>query len=178
MIVLLLSQVICQGKIHSFFFSSPSDLQHPFRYTEHHDESVRRRPSSSTLSEHTPLFPSLQKVSTCTSVMTAADNYPVDVSMKSSFLQSTFNSINILIGVAILTLPVALKVKSCARNGHCWFFFFTEFIDVIERRMGLWWNRFCVLFWFDKLYSKSISQVFRYLFRFPNIRRCGLPDFW
>ncbi|KAI8880967.1 hypothetical protein K501DRAFT_223902, partial [Backusella circina FSU 941] len=96
------------------------------RYTDHNNESaaVRRRVSNSTLSENTPLFPSLHKVSTCTSVMTAADSYPVNVSIKSTFLQSTFNSINILIGVAILTLPVALKDAGWIPGGLAFIFCF------------------------------------------------------
>ncbi|KAI8881930.1 hypothetical protein K501DRAFT_334402 [Backusella circina FSU 941] len=69
-----------------------------------------RRNSLGTLNEETPLFPKLQAVTTCNSVLTVADNYPVDVIYsKSSFLQSVFNSINILIGVGILSLPLAFK---------------------------------------------------------------------
>ncbi|KAI8639218.1 transmembrane amino acid transporter protein-domain-containing protein [Parasitella parasitica] len=76
------------------------------------NQSSSRRNSEGTLHERTPLlFPSLQKVDTCASVMTVADSYPQQhvIPKKSSFLQSIFNSINILIGVGILALPLGFK---------------------------------------------------------------------
>ncbi|KAI9363156.1 transmembrane amino acid transporter protein-domain-containing protein [Pilaira anomala] len=73
-----------------------------------------RRNSEGTIHERTPLFPSLQKVSTCTSIMTAADNYPHETHPRSSFTQSIFNSINILIGVGILALPLGFKCSGWA----------------------------------------------------------------
>ncbi|CAO3606986.1 unnamed protein product [Mucor fragilis] len=76
------------------------------------NQSTSRRNSEGTLHERTPLlFPSLHKVDSCASVMTVADSYPQQhvTAKKSSFLQSIFNSINILIGVGILALPLGFK---------------------------------------------------------------------
>ncbi|KAI9476164.1 MAG: transmembrane amino acid transporter protein-domain-containing protein [Benjaminiella poitrasii] len=84
------------------------------RYSNHNHESTSRRNSEGTLHERTSLlYPSLQKINSCTSVVTVADSYslhqqPHTIS-KSSFLQSIFNSINILIGVGILALPLGFK---------------------------------------------------------------------
>lgn len=76
-------------------------------------ENTSRRNSDGTIHERTPLFPSLQKIDTCNSIMTVADNYPSSqvTHVKSSFTQSIFNSINILIGVGILALPLGFKVS-------------------------------------------------------------------
>ncbi|OBZ88152.1 Vacuolar amino acid transporter 1 [Choanephora cucurbitarum] len=72
--------------------------------------SNQRRNSEGTLSEQTPLLPPLSKVDTCQSVMTVGDSYHTSPQIKkSSFLQSIFNSINILIGVGILSLPLGFK---------------------------------------------------------------------
>lgn len=85
-----------------------------YDYTlRYQNQSTSRRNSEGTLHERTPLlFPSLQKVDTCASVLTVADSYPLQhgYQKKSSFLQSIFNSINILIGVGILALPLGFKV--------------------------------------------------------------------
>ncbi|KAG2200812.1 hypothetical protein INT47_001343 [Mucor saturninus] len=74
-------------------------------------ENTSRRNSDGTIHERTPLFPNLQKIDTCNSIMTVADNYPSTqvTHAKSSFTQSIFNSINILIGVGILALPLGFK---------------------------------------------------------------------
>lgn len=54
-------------------------------------------------------------MNTGASVLTVADTYHQEVASttvkKSSFLQSVFNSINILIGVGILALPLGFKVR-------------------------------------------------------------------
>ncbi|EIE89773.1 hypothetical protein RO3G_14484 [Rhizopus delemar RA 99-880] len=56
------------------------------------------------------LYPSLQKLNTNQSIMTVADNYHLSsTNQKSTFLQSIFNSINILLGVGILALPLGFK---------------------------------------------------------------------
>lgn len=45
--------------------------------------------------------------------MTVADNYHLSsTNQKSTFLQSIFNSINILLGVGILALPLGFKVSN------------------------------------------------------------------
>lgn len=62
------------------------------------------------------LFSHLDKVLSVRSVATVADDYRYDAhgapssTKKSSFTQSTFNSINILIGIGILALPLGFKV--------------------------------------------------------------------
>lgn len=79
-------------------------------------------PGSSTmggahLNEHSSLlFSHLDKVLSVRSVGTVADDYryephPTIVTKKSSFTQSIFNSINILIGIGILALPLGFKVN-------------------------------------------------------------------
>ncbi|KAI9259221.1 transmembrane amino acid transporter protein-domain-containing protein [Helicostylum pulchrum] len=83
-------------------------------YLPRYTQSISRRNSEGTIHERTPLFPSLQKVDTCGSVMTVADNYPHETHAKSSFTQSIFNSINILIGVGILALPLGFKCAGWA----------------------------------------------------------------
>ncbi|CAO3627268.1 unnamed protein product [Mucor hiemalis] len=76
----------------------------------YNNQSTSRRNSEGTVHERTALLAgSLQKVNTCSSVMTVADNYPHVSHPKSSFTQSIFNSINILIGVGILALPLGFK---------------------------------------------------------------------
>lgn len=59
------------------------------------------------------LFSHLDKVLSVRSVATLADDYRFEahpvVSKKSSFTQSIFNSINILIGIGILALPLGFK---------------------------------------------------------------------
>ncbi|KAI8991436.1 transmembrane amino acid transporter protein-domain-containing protein [Mycotypha africana] len=105
-------------------------------YTKNYTSSIRYSLPTSTLSIHsrrnsegtlhderTPLlFPttaSLHKVNTNTSVYTIADSYIAGTSQqdhhfhgsvqKSSFIQSIFNSINILVGVGVLALPLGFK---------------------------------------------------------------------
>ncbi|CAO3590992.1 unnamed protein product [Absidia cylindrospora] len=84
------------------------------------DGSSSRRNSVGTLNEQTSLlYPQLGKVYTGTSyVSTIADIYEEDIineqhqsshHTKSNFLQSVFNSINILAGVGILALPLGFK---------------------------------------------------------------------
>ncbi|KAI8067685.1 transmembrane amino acid transporter protein-domain-containing protein [Gilbertella persicaria] len=71
--------------------------------------------SSSTMNEHASLlFSHLDKVLSTRSVGTVAEDYryephPPTSSKKSSFTQSIFNSINILIGIGILALPLGFK---------------------------------------------------------------------
>lgn len=89
----------------------------------------QRRPSSHLdTQERTSLFMSdIDKVLSTHSVATVADDYRLasvissdhqsmspammDDRKKSSFAQSIFNSINILLGVGILALPLGFKVK-------------------------------------------------------------------
>ncbi|KAI8996919.1 transmembrane amino acid transporter protein-domain-containing protein [Pilobolus umbonatus] len=75
--------------------------------------SLSRRNSEASISERTPLVFSnpLMKIETHGSVYTIADSYISTTSYhkKSSFTQSIFNSINILIGVGILALPLSFK---------------------------------------------------------------------
>ncbi|KAI8087769.1 transmembrane amino acid transporter protein-domain-containing protein [Gilbertella persicaria] len=77
------------------------------------DDSVySARHSEGALGEQTPLLlpsPSLCKVDSYSSVVTIGDDYKQSNSKKSSFLQSIFNSINILIGVGVLSLPMGFK---------------------------------------------------------------------
>lgn len=73
--------------------------------------------SGAHLNEHSSLlFSHLDKVLSVRSVGTVADDYryephPPMVTKKSSFTQSIFNSINILIGIGILALPLGFKVR-------------------------------------------------------------------
>ena len=84
---------------------------------------IETGPGSSTnagLNEHSSLlFSHLDKVLSVRSVGTVADDYRYEpthiVSKKSSFTQSIFNSINILIGIGILALPLGFKV--CTKKG-------------------------------------------------------------
>jgi hypothetical protein len=85
-----------------------------FRYNNTNQSASRRNSDEGTIHERTPLvFPALSKVDTCSSILTVADNYlSTQVTHnKSSFTQSIFNSINILIGVGILALPLGFKVS-------------------------------------------------------------------
>lgn len=77
---------------------------------------VESGPGASTShGEHASLlFSHLDKVLSTRSVGTVADDYryePPTVTKKSSFTQSIFNSINILIGIGILALPLGFKVR-------------------------------------------------------------------
>jgi hypothetical protein len=73
--------------------------------------------TSNAVNEHSSLlFSHLDKVLSVRSVGTVADDYRYEpphiaVSKKSSFTQSIFNSINILIGIGILALPLGFKVS-------------------------------------------------------------------
>lgn len=64
------------------------------------------------------LFSHLDKVLSVRSICTVADEYRYEphpmAAEKSSFTQSIFNSINILIGIGILALPLGFKVKQKA----------------------------------------------------------------
>jgi hypothetical protein len=80
---------------------------------------IERRPSASSFGagEYTPLLlPKLDKVPTI-SITSIAEDYQFDPhsiqgsAQKSSYLQSVFNSINILIGIGILSLPLGFKVS-------------------------------------------------------------------
>ncbi|KAI7905656.1 transmembrane amino acid transporter protein-domain-containing protein [Cokeromyces recurvatus] len=94
------------------------------RYNSHQESMAgSRRNSEGTLHERMSLlYPSLQKRKSCASAITVADSYlssshintitsnnSSGSSSKSSFLQSIFNSINILIGIGILALPLGFK---------------------------------------------------------------------
>ncbi|KAI8332178.1 transmembrane amino acid transporter protein-domain-containing protein [Choanephora cucurbitarum] len=76
--------------------------------------------SSSVLNEHSSLlFSHLDKVLSTRSIATVADDYryephPPTTTKKSSFTQSIFNSINILIGIGILALPLGFKCAGWA----------------------------------------------------------------
>ncbi|PHZ15739.1 uncharacterized protein RHIMIDRAFT_224050 [Rhizopus microsporus ATCC 52813] len=80
---------------------------------------VESGPGASTShGEHASLlFSHLDKVLSTRSVGTVADDYryePPTVTKKSSFTQSIFNSINILIGIGILALPLGFKCAGWA----------------------------------------------------------------
>ncbi|KAG0739348.1 hypothetical protein G6F57_003181 [Rhizopus arrhizus] len=82
--------------------------------TEDEDEEescLQSKYSDREAHETSPLlYPSLQKLNTNQSIMTVADNYHLSsTNQKSTFLQSIFNSINILLGVGILALPLGFK---------------------------------------------------------------------
>jgi hypothetical protein len=81
---------------------------------------IERRPSAGSFGagEFTPLLlPKLDKIPTI-SITSIAEDYHFDphsiqgVAQKSSYIQSVFNSINILIGIGILALPLGFKVSS------------------------------------------------------------------
>lgn len=72
----------------------------------------RHDPEGSIHERTSLLYGSLQKINTMSSIITVADAYQVETPCvkKSSFLQSVFNCVNILIGVGILALPLGMKV--------------------------------------------------------------------
>lgn len=95
----------CVSKVQKNYYATRQFFSLKLRY---------RRDSEGTLGEGTSLlYPSLQKVNTMVSIMTVADVYQQEIPSvkKSSFVQSVFNCINILIGVGILALPLGFKVS-------------------------------------------------------------------
>ncbi|CEP15701.1 hypothetical protein [Parasitella parasitica] len=77
---------------------------------------IETGPSTSAANEHSSLlFSHLDKVLSTRSVGTVADDYRYEAhppaAKKSSFTQSIFNSINILIGIGILALPLGFKAS-------------------------------------------------------------------
>ncbi|KAI9361392.1 transmembrane amino acid transporter protein-domain-containing protein [Pilaira anomala] len=75
---------------------------------------IESGPSGSNPTEHSSLlFSHLDKVLSTRSIGTVADDYRYEphpvAAQKSSFTQSIFNSINILIGIGILALPLGFK---------------------------------------------------------------------
>ncbi|KAG1453008.1 hypothetical protein G6F56_007674 [Rhizopus delemar] len=79
---------------------------------------LSRNESGAGASEHAPLlFSQLDKVLSTRSVGTVADDYRLEVTAvtkKSSYTQSIFNSINILMGIGILALPLGFKCAGWA----------------------------------------------------------------
>ncbi|CAO3655920.1 unnamed protein product [Mucor fragilis] len=80
---------------------------------------IESGPSTSAANEHSSLlFSHLDKVLSTRSVGTVADDYRFEAHppavKKSSFTQSIFNSINILIGIGILALPLGFKCAGWA----------------------------------------------------------------
>ncbi|KAL9539255.1 hypothetical protein MBANPS3_010370 [Mucor bainieri] len=80
---------------------------------------IESGPSTSAANEHSSLlFSHLDKVLSTRSVGTVADDYRFEAhppaAKKSSFTQSIFNSINILIGIGILALPLGFKCAGWA----------------------------------------------------------------
>ncbi|KAG0749701.1 hypothetical protein G6F57_004277 [Rhizopus arrhizus] len=73
-------------------------------------------PASTSHNEHASLlFSHLDKVLSTRSIGTVAERFePATVTKKSSFTQSIFNSINILIGIGILALPLGFKCAGWA----------------------------------------------------------------
>jgi hypothetical protein len=80
---------------------------------------IERRSSAGSygVGEYTPLLlPKLDKIPTI-SITSIAEDYHFDphsiqgAAQKSSYMQSVFNSINILIGIGILSLPLGFKVR-------------------------------------------------------------------
>lgn len=85
---------------------------------------IESGPSTSAANEHSSLlFSHLDKVLSTRSVGTVADDYRFEAHppapKKSSYTQSIFNSINILIGIGILALPLGFKVNT-VRSGRSW----------------------------------------------------------
>ncbi|KAI8050722.1 transmembrane amino acid transporter protein-domain-containing protein [Thamnidium elegans] len=80
---------------------------------------IESGPSGSNLNEHSSLlFSHLDKVLSVRSIGTVAEDYRYEphpvATEKSSFTQSIFNSINILIGIGILALPLGFKCAGWA----------------------------------------------------------------
>ena len=80
---------------------------------------IESGPSTSAANEHSSLlFSHLDKVLSTRSVGTVADDYRFEAHppapKKSSYTQSIFNSINILIGIGILALPLGFKCAGWA----------------------------------------------------------------
>ncbi|KAG2177244.1 hypothetical protein INT43_007901 [Umbelopsis isabellina] len=91
---------------------------------------IERRSSAGSFGagEYTPLLlPKLDKVPTI-SITSIAEDYQFDPhsiqgsAQKSSYLQSVFNSINILIGIGILSLPLGFKCAGWAVGGTVFIF--------------------------------------------------------
>ncbi|KAI8335712.1 transmembrane amino acid transporter protein-domain-containing protein [Chlamydoabsidia padenii] len=101
---------------------SPHDNHYLFNHTDDCEsigssiKSLSRLDSRGTLNEQTRLlYPTLHQVNTGqTHMSTIADTYQdsqgsYSQPAKSSFIQSVFNSVNILVGVGILALPLGFK---------------------------------------------------------------------
>ncbi|CAM0135611.1 unnamed protein product [Umbelopsis sp. WA50703] len=111
-------------------FDTRSTLSYLSRWDSRRDTApqleIERRPSASSFGagEYTPLLlPKLDKVPTI-SITSIAEDYQFDPhsiqgsAQKSSYLQSVFNSINILIGIGILSLPLGFKCAGCLSCGE------------------------------------------------------------
>jgi vesicular inhibitory amino acid transporter len=76
---------------------------------------IESGPSASVHEHSSLLFSHLDKVLSTRSIGTLADESRYEphppAAKKSSFTQSTFNSINILIGIGILALPLGFKAS-------------------------------------------------------------------
>ncbi|KAI8079960.1 transmembrane amino acid transporter protein-domain-containing protein [Halteromyces radiatus] len=103
--------------------SQEDDLQHyqqDFDTKSHHHTlppSTSTLDLDSTFSEHMGesmygLFPGLSRHTTVASLMSDYNASPISSStcLRSTFLQSIFNAVNVLIGVGILALPLAFRL--------------------------------------------------------------------
>lgn len=125
-------------------------------------------PSGSNPTEHSSLlFSHLDKVLSTRSIGTVADDYRYEphpvATQKSSFTQSIFNSINILIGIGILALPLGFKVRRKKNILIAFFLLLTFFFSyVLVCWLGYWYFSICILLWVNKLYCKVITKMFGY----------------
>ncbi|KAG0184353.1 hypothetical protein DFQ28_011349 [Apophysomyces sp. BC1034] len=78
-----------------------------------HDIRDRELSQDTVHEQASLLYPSLSKVHTNASLATVADTYAADLRIhlakKSTFFQSLFNSVNVLVGIGILALPLGFK---------------------------------------------------------------------
>jgi hypothetical protein len=134
---------------------------------------VERRSSAGSFGagEFTPLLlPKLDKIPTI-SITSIAEDYHFDphsiqgAAQKSSYMQSVFNSINILIGIGILSLPLGFKVRLMADFGMtarfaCYFAYADNMLTSLVCRMGHWISRLCILLRSNHVYCKIALQMF------------------
>ncbi|KAF7731383.1 hypothetical protein EC973_000191 [Apophysomyces ossiformis] len=86
-----------------------------------------RGQSQDTVNEQTTLlYSSLSKINTNASRATVADSYAadpyIDMTKKSTFYESLFNSVNVLVGIGILALPLGFKCAGWALGAFIFLF--------------------------------------------------------
>lgn len=147
----------------------------PSHHGNNNNYAHGRRSIVSSLSgdhqERTSLFmTSLDKIMTSQSMATVADDYRLANALsgdpyshhntilepehKSSFAQSIFNSINILLGVGILALPLGFKV-CCFRPTLP----FINFFFLVVCRMGPRDQCVCLLLSLDQLHRQDLGSL-------------------